>query len=243
MTLTGRLCSPVLVAIALISATHVCAQDRDDRDRDRRSGACFYKDADFRGERFCMEAGDRMARMPQGFNDQISSVRVFGRTDITVFENTDFGGRILRLHDDVANLKSYEVSPGHTWNDRISSIEVSADRDRDSDRDRDRDRDGDHDRHNDGQGRRGGACFYKDADFHGEKFCVERGERVPRLPEGFNDTISSIRIFGDTEITIYQDRDFGGVSLDLRNDVTNLRDYQISPGHSWNDRVSSIKVR
>lgn len=235
MTLTGRLCSFVLVAAALISASHMYAQDRDDRDHDRRTGACFYKDADYRGDHFCMEAGDRMARMPQGFNDQISSLRIFGHTDITVFENTDFGGRILRLHDNVANLKSYEVSPGHTWNDRISSIDVSANRDRD--------RDADHDRSNDDQGRRGGACFYKDADFHGEKFCAERGERLPRMPEGFNDTISSIRIFGDTEITIYQDRDFGGVSLDLRNDVTNLRDYQISPGHSWNDRVSSVKVR
>lgn len=235
MTLTGRLCSFVLVAIALISATHVCAQDRDDRDR--RSGACFYKEAEFQGERFCMEAGDRVTRVPEGFNDRISSVRIFGRSEITVYENVDFGGRSLRLRDDVANLKSYEVSPGHTWNDRISSIQVAADRDRDRDRDRNRDRD------NDDQGRRGGACFYKDADFHGEKFCVERGERLPRLPEGFNDTISSIRIFGGTEITVYQDHDFGGVSLDLRNDVTNLRDYQISPGHSWNDRVSSIRVR
>jgi Peptidase inhibitor family I36 len=240
MTRTGRLCSFVLVAVALISTTQVLAQDRDDRDRDRRSGVCFYKDADFRGAHFCMEAGDRMARVPQGFNDQISSLRIFGHTDITVFENTDFGGRILRLHGDVADLKSYEVSPGHTWNDRISSIEVSADRDS---QDRYHDHDRDRDRNNDDQGRRGGACFYKDADFHGEKFCVERGERLARLPEGFNDTISSIRIFGDTEITVYQDRDFGGVSLDLHNDVTNLRDYQISPGHSWNDRVSSIRVR
>jgi hypothetical protein len=240
MPLTRRLFSFAFVALVFISATHVCAQDRDDRDR--RSGACFFKEAGFQGERFCVEAGDRLARMPEGFNDRISSVRIFGQNEITVYENTDFQGRSLRLRDDVANLKSYEVSPGHTWNDRISSIQVGADRDRDGDRDRDRDRDGDHDRNND-QGRRGGACFYKDADFHGEKFCVERGERVPRLPEGFNDTISSIRMFGDTEITIYQDRDFGGVSLDLRNDVTNLRDYQISPGHSWNDRVSSIKVR
>lgn len=232
MTLTGRVCSVALVAIAFISALHLRAQDRDDGDRDRRSGACFYKDADFHGERFCMEAGDRMARLPQGFNDRISSIRIFGRTDITVFENTDFGGRILRLHDDVANLKSFEVSPGHTWNDRISSIDVAAGRDRDADRD------GNHDN----QLRRDGACFYKDADFHGEKFCMERGERLPRMPEGFNDTISSIRIFGNTEITVYKERDFGGASLDLHDDVTSLRDYHISPGHSWNDRISSIRV-
>lgn len=237
MRVTSRVYSFVLIVIALLSAVHVCAQD--DRDRDRRSGACFYKDADYRGDRFCMEAGESKARMPQGFNDTISAIRIFGHTSITVFENSDFGGRILRLRDNVANLKSYEVSPGHTWNDRISSIQVEADRDRDWDRDRDRDRD----RDNDDRDRRGGACFYKDADFHGDKFCMERGERMPRMPEGFNDTISSVRIFGNAEITVYQDRDFGGASLDLHDDVTNLRDYQITPGHSWNDRVSSIKVR
>jgi len=249
MKFTTRLLWFALVAIALVSAaTRVSAQNRDDRDR--RSGACFYKESDFRGERFCVEAGDRMQHVPEGFNDRISSVRIFGRTEITVYENSDFGGRSLRLRDDVANFQSYQVSPGHSWNDRVSSIEVAGsrdgrDRDYDRDRDRDHDRDGDRDRDRNGddQGRRDGACFYKDADFRGEKFCVERGERLPQVPEGFNDRISSIRIFGRSEITVYQDRNFGGVSLDLRGDVTNLQSYQISPGHSWNDRVSSIKVR
>ncbi len=250
----------VLIAVALTWSGRVNAQDRDYGNRDRRSGACFFKDADFRGESFCVDAGQRVAQVPEGFSDRISSVRIFGHMEITVYQDRNFGGPSLRLRDDVANLQSYQVSPGHSWNDRISSIAVGGgggggdrdwDRDRDRDRDRDwnqdrdrehgwdRDRDQDQDRYRD---RRGGACFYKEANFQGERFCVDKGERVDNVPPGFGDRISSVRIFGRTEVTLYQDTNFGGHSLRLRNDVNNMQSYQVAPGHSWNDRVSSIKV-
>jgi len=41
---------------------------------------------------------------------------------------------------------------------------------------------------------------------------------------------------------VYQDSNFRGPSLRLRNDVGNLQSYQVTPGHSWNDRISSIRV-
>src|SRR6266404_2907220 len=244
------LCVPVLACCP------TWAQDRDYGNRDRRSGACFFKDADFRGESFCADAGQRVSQVPEGFRDRISSVRIFGRTEVTVYQDRNFGGPSLRLLDDVANLQSYQVSPGHSWNDRISSIDVGGggrdwdhdrdrDRDRDWDRDRDRDHDWDRDRDRDqdrDRDRRGGACFYKEANFQGERFCVDKGERVYNVPTGFGDRISSVRIFGRTEVTLYQDTNFGGHNLRLRNDVNNLQSYQVAPGHSWNDRVSSIKV-
>jgi hypothetical protein len=236
----------LLIVIVLIStAGRVCAQDRYDRDQDRydrgqdrydrdrdrddrddrhrRSGACFYKDANFGGEKFCVRAGERMAQVPPGFNDQISSVRIFGRTEITVYQNRDFREPTLRLREDVANLQSYQISPGHSWNDRVSSIEVS--RDRDS---------GDYDRD--------GACFFKEADFQGDKFCVQRGDRMGQVPPGFGDRISSVRLYGRVTVTVYQDANFGGSNLRLQDDVSNLQSYQVTPGHSWNDRISSIKV-
>src|SRR5579883_3150029 len=94
-------------------------------DQYRRGGACFYKDIDFGGPKFCMGPGERMAMVPPGFNDEISSIRIFGRTEITVYKNRDYGEPRLRLRDDVANLRTYQVSPGHSWNDPISSIEVA----------------------------------------------------------------------------------------------------------------------
>ena len=239
----------VLIAVALTWSGRVNAQDRDYGNRDHRSGACFFKDADFRGESFCVDAGQRVAQVPEGFSDRISSVRMFGRSEVTVYQDRNFGGPSLRLRDDVANLQSYQVSPGHSWNDRISSIAVGGgggwgwdhdrDRNQDHDHDWDRDRDWDQDRDRD---RRGGACFYKEANFQGERFCVDKGERVDNVPPGFGDRISSIRIFGRTEVTLYQDSNFGGHNLRLRNDVNNLQSYQVAPGHSWNDRVSSMKV-
>jgi hypothetical protein len=248
---TNRVLWLFFFAIALVSvSTLLGAQNRDYLDREPRNGACFFRDADFRGDRFCMESGDRMQQVPEGFSDKISSVRVYGRPDITVYQDRDFRGPSLRLRNDVANLQSFQVSPGHSWNDRISSIEIGGgrdDRDWDRDRDRDQDRDGNRNRDQGGDypGRdrnRSGACFYKDADFRGEKFCVDRGERVASMPEGFRDSISSVQIFGRANVTVYQDSNFGGPSLRLRDDVTNLQSFQVRPGHSWNDRISSIKV-
>jgi hypothetical protein len=49
-------------------------------------------------------------------------------------------------------------------------------------------------------------------------------------------------MFGRVGVILYQDSNFRGPSLRLQDDVSNLQSHQVSPGHSWNDRVSSIKV-
>lgn len=237
----------LLVIVLISTAARVGAQDRDrdDYDRDRRSGACFYVDANFGGDKFCLRGGERVSHVPPGFNDRISSIRIFGRTEITVYQDRDFGGASLRLRDDVANLQSYQIKPGHSWNDRVSSIEV----DRGGDGGWDHDGGGgngspgrDSDMYRAGDLDRDGACFFKDADFRGDKFCVPRGDRMAQLPPGFSDQISSVRLYGRVTVTVYQDSNFGGPNLRLQQDVQNLQSYQVKPGHSWNDRISSIKV-
>jgi hypothetical protein len=210
----------------LLMATGIITQlarAQDNNDQNRNSGACFYKDIDFRGDKFCVNQGERVAMVPPGFNDQISSIRIFGRTEITVYQGRDFDEPSLRLRDDVANLQKYQIKPGHSWNDRISSIEVFRIRDAG---------DWDHD----------GACFFKDADFRGDKFCVQKGDRMSEVPRGFNDKISSVRVYGRSTVTVYQDTNFRGRSLDIQDDIPNLQSNQVEPGHSWNDRISSIRV-
>src|SRR5262249_47148446 len=90
-----------------------------------------------------------------------------------------------------------------------------------------------------GHGRtpRDGACFYKDADFSGEYFCVSAGSNLPTIEDGLNDKISSMRLFGNTEVTVYRDRHFNGRSTRFGNDVHNLKNA------GWNDTISSIEVR
>lgn len=92
---------------------------------------------------------------------------------------------------------------------------------------------------------RGGACFYKDIDFEGEYFCMKRGESIASLPPGFNDKISSIKIFGDATVTVYNDSNFGGRNGTTRRDVDNLKHWRTAddPSRNWNDRISAIQVQ
>jgi hypothetical protein len=83
---------------------------------------------------------------------------------------------------------------------------------------------------------RSGACFYRDANFQGDYFCLRAGEGVESVPDDMNDEISSIRTFGgDVEVTVYQSRRFSGRS-ERFGDVRNLRD------QGWNDKLSSVQV-
>ena len=81
---------------------------------------------------------------------------------------------------------------------------------------------------------RDGVCFYEDANFRGQYFCVPRGGTYASLPRGFNDRISSIRVFRGG-VRIFQDRDFRGRSPEIRADVRDLRG-------SWRDVISSMRV-
>ncbi len=88
---------------------------------------------------------------------------------------------------------------------------------------------------------RGGACFYKDVNYGGEFFCLERGEDVNDL-HGDNDKVSSMRLFGGARVSIYEHNDFRGINRSLTDDVRNFREVNFSGGRDWNDRISSIRV-
>ncbi len=84
---------------------------------------------------------------------------------------------------------------------------------------------------------REGACFYKDSDFHGEYFCAGAGDTFASVPRDMNDKISSIRVFGRVEVTVYRDVQFSGGSSKFGGSIKNLKD------EGWNDRISSLRVR
>jgi len=195
--------------LSLGQAASASAQVRWGHDRVPQSGACFYEDRNFEGRYFCVGPGEDLPQLPNDMRDRISSMRVVGGNEVTVYQDRDMRGHSAHFVGDVPDLRR------EGWNDQISSIVVSmpgrsgaygtsgvfGDRDRHGDRDRDRDRHGAWD-----AGRlpvwgaeaipREGACFYEDRDFQGRSFCVPRGAAYTSLPEGFNDKISSIRVFG-----------------------------------------------
>ena len=113
-----------VVTLALLAASallvlpsHAFAQ-RWGRERFPDSGACFFRDADFRGEYFCIRAGDDVGRMPSEMDDAISSIRVFGRAEVTVYRDVRFNGGSSRFESSIRNLRDAG------WNDRISSLRV-----------------------------------------------------------------------------------------------------------------------
>src|SRR5262245_30361639 len=83
---------------------------------------------------------------------------------------------------------------------------------------------------------RDGACFYRDANFGGEYFCVDAGKKLDSIPSGMNDKITSVRMYGRAEVTVHRDRYQGGPSRRLYNDVRNLKD------SGWNDTISSLEI-
>jgi Protein of unknown function (DUF3011) len=90
----------------------------------------------------------------------------------------------------------------------------------------------------------GGACFYKDRDYGSSFFCIHRGQERQSLGS-YGDDISSIRLFGGARVIVFDDRDFSGARQTLMRDVSDLRQIPVrqKPGHTWNNRISSVRVQ
>ena len=73
---------------------------------------------------------------------------------------------------------------------------------------------------------------------------MKEGDRWPSLPPGFNDTVSSIRVFNGSRVRVFNDGNFGSISLMIDRDVNDLSRFRLpeNPDKSWNDRISSIAV-
>ena len=85
-----------------------------------REGACFYQDINYRGQYFCAEAGEDLSTLPSGANDRVSSIRILGRAEVRVYEDSRFRGESLQFDSDVRDLQSEH------FNDVISSIQIES---------------------------------------------------------------------------------------------------------------------
>jgi len=89
-----------------------------------RTGACFFKDPGYKGDRFCVKRGDRLDHLPGNFGDNISSIRLLGGARVVVFNDRHFTGGSQQLNSSVDDLRNRPFRDGDTWNNRISSIIV-----------------------------------------------------------------------------------------------------------------------
>lgn len=88
-------------------------------------GACFYKGYGFTGDYFCMRRGESRPSLGS-YGGTISSIRVFGGARVTVFNDRDYRNGQDTTTREVSDLRNWRMStrPSHTWNNRISSLQV-----------------------------------------------------------------------------------------------------------------------
>ena len=103
--------------VVFVFATAVSAQFSR-QDLEPRDEACFYENFNYQGNSFCVRAGEALEAMPSRMNDRVSSIRTFGRSEVTVYRDDSFGGGSVRFDNDVPDLREAN------WNDRISSVQV-----------------------------------------------------------------------------------------------------------------------
>jgi hypothetical protein len=123
MRIRFALCAFLLLSTSL----PVVAQYKWGRPRPPQAGACFYRDGNFQGDYFCLQPGQDWAAMPRGFNDAISSIRLFGGVQVRVFTDGNFNGESARINHSVDNLTRIPLRSrsGGSWNDCISSLAVN----------------------------------------------------------------------------------------------------------------------
>jgi hypothetical protein len=222
-------CSAALVALLSLGAvaSQEAASQSSERNRDKdhdkdRDRVCVYEHSAYGGWEQCYGVGESIKDLGNRRN-QISSVRVYGRAEITLFEHPNFQGKEVVLGENLSNFRELK-----RWNDQVDSLRVESA----SFRGRPRP----------GQRAEERVCVYQHVGYRGNSQCFDAGEDVPDLKEiGWNDGISSIRTFGRGRLAVYEDSDFQGERLIVENDIPDLTALKGRGGWNWNDRISSLR--
>lgn len=194
------------------------------RDGDR---VCFYRDVQFEGPSWCYRPGDELADLRDRGNE-ISSIRVFGRARVIVWDQEEFMGAADEFDADVADLRLRAMGR-RNWNDRIDSFQVVVNRGR---------RGGQFGDDRGNRPARDRVCVFEDANFGGRSQCWEIDEEEDNLAgTGWNDRISSIRVFGRARVEVYRDARYRGERLRLDRDAPDLG------AMNWGDQISSFQIR
>ena len=79
------------------------------------------------------------------------------------------------------------------------------------------------------------VCFYKSKNFQGSALCTEPGDSDDSLPGTWDNSISSIEVFGDAEVLVCRDEDLEGTCANITSSKKSL------PA-SLDNRISSYEV-
>lgn len=189
-----------------------------------RDQVCVYEHADYGGREECYGIGEAIRDLGNRRNS-ISSVRVQGRAEITLYQHPDFGGQEVTIGENVSDLRSIS----RFWNDETDSLRVSNGKFGG--------------RPNRDERRADRVCVYQHVNFSGKSYCWDSGADEPDLRDvGWNDGISSIRVFGGTRVAVFEHSDYQGQRLIVDGDIRDLTGVRGNGGSNWNDRISSLRV-
>jgi len=235
----------LLFSFSLVPQLSAAPQFGNSRQRDQgRDRVCVYKDIQFQGVEQCFNVGDSLATL-QSLNGQVSSIRIYGRASINVYDQTNFRGHSTSFNTNMPDLGQVRID-GKSWSDRIQSMQITS-----------------------GNGSTGtygsappvyggnqypsqypnqqiseGVCVYERPNYQGRSQCWGEGEQLNDLARAgnWNNRISSIRVFGRTTAVVYRDIGFGGANMVVNRDISDLA--QVSgPGfRSWDHQISSVRI-
>jgi hypothetical protein len=72
-----------------------------------------------------MDRGASFGSLPNGFNDQISSIRIHGGVTVIAFSDGNFSGGSVVFRHNVPDLRNFRAPDNKNWNNRISSIRIN----------------------------------------------------------------------------------------------------------------------
>jgi hypothetical protein len=217
-----------------------------EQNNNQRDRVCFYQDIHFQGWEDCFNPGDEIGDL-KGRKNQISSIRIFGRARVIVYDSTDFRGSQAEFSSDVPDLGLRSLG-GKTWSDHIESFKIGGERGN-TPPPPPQPAPAPFPRGREPQGREPrtiseGVCVYEGAHYEGRAMCFGPNEDLRDLGRvsGFNNRISSIRVFGGAQAIIYRDIQFRGESFAVNNDISDLSRLRMRAGRGWDDQISSIQI-
>jgi len=235
----------LLFGIALAPHSDASPQFGRDRGGDR---VCLYKDIYYQGQEQCYSPGDNIATL-QSFSGRTSSIRIYGRAVVMVWDETNFRGHTTMFTESMPDLGQVRLE-SKSWSDRITSLRVATEAggvgrpsappppvpDRSPDRSPDR---------NPGPQVREGVCVYDRPHYEGRSQCWTGNENLSNLARmgNWNNRIASIRVFGRTSVVVYNDVGYRGSSMVIDRDMPDLA--QVSGGgiRDWDRRISSMELQ
>ena len=254
-----------LSILAFGAVIGLCAVSRVDAagqynggDRARRDQVCVYKDINYQGAEQCYSPGNEINDLGAQ-RKSISSIRVYGRATVTVYEDTTFRGHSAEFTSDVSDLGRRMMAGNTAWSDHIDSLRIGGVSLPGTPNVNDRRNPGDFRRNQ--QAPLNGICVYDRPNYEGRSECWNQGRNISDLARqgNWSGQISSIRVFGRTVAMVYQDIGYRGDSLTVDRDIPDLaaiREGDTRNGNgrgrgrgngrsfgNWDHQISSLQVQ